>query len=335
MAKNKLKKKIGEFRVSRELARQQTRPKPVQGDLFSCLSEEEKKDALRISKDEDSGLLSQIVDGIEAGEVVSKVIIAFAQVLWEQSFKNGSTETENLLGIKDEISKFLPQVIPTNDKLLYSGGAKVEGKEAASYSPYISFELGRFTRRVLGYEQGHKVQTVEKNNVADAISILGKKQVYISTDTHHIGTRICSIEGTIIDKKTKVKTYFIKLNPIFTREILRDSIVIRDDTLIKLRGRQKGITMRLFWFLAEQNSYHKPTWPVEKVRKDILMSKIAVSGSYNKNKTRRDEDFAEAIDKMKYVGLIENSEKGYKEYASEANDAMISEFRFNADYVDK
>ena len=235
----------------------------------------------------------------------------------------------------EKLKELLPGYTTSKDKPMLSGGAKVDGKEAAGYSPYISFELGRFTRRVLGYEQNHKVQTVEKNNVADAINILNKKLVYISTDTYHLGMRLCSIEATTINKTTKVKTYYIKLNPIFAREIKHDSIVIRDDTLIKLRGRQKGMTMRLFWLLAEQNSYHKGTWPIEKMRKDDLLRRIAVSGSYNKNKARRDEDFKEAIEKMKYVGLIENSEKGYKEYPSEANDAMISEFRFNADYVGK
>ena len=58
---------------------------------------------------------------------------------------------------------------------------------------------------------------------------------------------------------------------------MQDSIVLRNDTLLKLRGKQSTMTMRLFWFLAEQNSYHKKTWPIDKIKKYELFERIATS----------------------------------------------------------
>ena len=325
-------RKNNTFTTSRELSRQQTRKAPISRNLFDALPPVERKHALSLNKTK--GFLSSIVDGIEGGELGSKVIIALAQILSEQS--KITPKGTQLLGIGNNIQVIFPDFNPKDKPIMQlQNGGRIgsDGDKEKSPTPYIYFELAQLTRKALGLSAKEKPRKKDKDEVAKIIRDLASKVVYLACDDgSHVGTSICSIDYVRVNKQGSV-VYILRLGAVFTKNVMQDSIVLRNDTLLKLRGKQSTMTMRLFWFLAEQNSYHKKTWPIDKIKKYELFERIAILKSYKKNSSRRDKDFQEAINKMKLIGLLENSEDAYKETKNEEGD-IISNFRFNKSYFD-
>lgn len=326
------KRKQNTFTTSRELSRQQTRQAPISRDLFDALPKVERAHAL--SLDKTKGFLSSIVDGIEGGELGSKVIIALAQTLSEQS-KYTSKGTE-LLGLESDIQTKFPDFNIEEKpivKMQNGGRLNSDGTRETSPTPYIWFELSQITRKALGLSLKEKPRKKDKDEVARIIRDLSSKVVYLACDDgSHVGTSICSIDYVHVNSKGSI-IYILRLGAVFTKQVMRDNIVLRNDTLFKLRGKQSTMTMRLFWFLAEQNSYHKATWPIDKIKKYELFERIAILRSYKKNVNRKEKDFAESINKMKSIGLLENSADAYKEVKNEDGD-IISIFKFNKSYLD-
>lgn len=326
------------FYLSRELGRQSTRPRLKNGNLIDSLPAAERAHAIAIQRGK--GFLSQIVDGIDAGELGSKVIIALAQTLYEQSVD--ANTTKELLGLSDQMQNLFPEYDfaekfrnQENKIRMYPNGGKRDsaGNRTASPSPYIWFELSKFTRRVLGLGN-KKPESYDKNNVAKTLRNLSDKVVYLAVDDNtHVGASLCSIEYITINKKTKSVIYIVRLGAIFTREVMKDKIILRNDTLVKLNGRQGDLTMRLLWYLAEQRSYHKQqTWPKDSIEKSKLMDMIAILPSYKKTPSRKEVDLKKAVEKMKYVGIIEDSDEGYTEKKNDKG-ITICTFKFNEDYL--
>lgn len=330
--KKKLNSHKNTFTTSRELSRQQTRKVPISRDLFEALPQSERQHAL--SLDKTKGFLSSLVDGIDAGELGSKVIIAIAQILSEQSkYTNQGTE---LLGISDEIKEIFPEFDTEKYpiKIMPNGGEKTtNGQKTRSKTPYVWFELSQLTRRALGLSSTEKPRKADKDSVAKVIRELSNKVIYLAVgDGTHIGTSLCSIDYVAVNKRGSI-VYILRLSSVFTREVMHDNIILRNDTLTKLRGKQSTMTMRLFWFLAEQNSYHKSTWPIDKIKKYDLFERIAIINSYVRHPDRKEPDFRKSILKMKEVGLLENSNEAYKEETNESGE-IISIFKFNKSYLD-
>jgi hypothetical protein len=300
------------FRTARLLAKQQTRPVPVDGDLFSLLSDSEKAYAIQIQKE--NGLLSQITDGINVGVLASKVIIGLAQTLAEQSEMYG-TEKE-MLGIsKDELEK---EGVTLKAVKNFNG----------VYSPYPMIRIkGRnFTQLVKGVKD---VSRKDRKDVEDVIGKLANLTNFIKLNGKYVGVKLLSIEANIIDPVTKERGYLIMLRPIFINAIKDNFVTMRKDTLQKLSGKTPDITMKLFWWLAEQHSYKgTPIYPTVKVRKNELFQRIAIIKSYDKNKVRLKEDFDKAIEKMKEMRLI----TGYKEETG-ADGSTNSIFTLNKLYT--
>lgn len=290
------------FTTSRELIRQQTRKKPIQGNLFDMLTPKARDQAIVLS--ETDGLLSQVTDGINAGVLGTKVIIGLAQTLYLQSEMYGNTD--RLLGMSEEVTKATGIELSEGEL----GTRKDPKKPVISPSPYVYIKTHDFTKLVQGTE---RVGGKDIKAVKDMLFDLHNKMIYIDRgDGNFIGRRLLTIEGTDIDTKTGAEVLLLQLKPIFTRAIASDFVTIRKDTLKVLSGRQKDITMKLFLYLVEQHSYKNlPTYPTIKITKAELFSRIAVIKSYEKYSKRREPDFQEAVNRMKALHLIHSYNEEY------------------------
>lgn len=308
------------FTTSRELARQQTRPKPTQGNLFDILTPTAKAEAIALSRAD--GLLSQITDGINGGTLASKVIIGLAQTLYTQSEMYGNTD--RLIGISERISELSGTPISQGEAGTRRGDLT---KEVKSPKPYVFLKMADFTKLVMG---SRRVGGEEISRVKDIIQELDRKHVFIDRgDGKYIKLRICTIEATETDTKTGAEVMLLNLKPIFTRAIATDFVTIRKDTLRVLAGNQKDITMRLFWYLTEMHSYKTlPTYPILRISKAELYNRIAVLKQYERRKKDRETHFNEAIERMKTLHMITD----YKEEQGAAGDIMCI-FKLNKAYT--
>lgn len=295
LSKNESKSIRQTFTAPRELARQHTRRKPNQGNLFDVLSPKAKEHAILAS---DKGrLFSDVVDGVNGNPMVSKVIIGLAQTLFEQSERKGNTD--KLLGYTTELLELeTEEAIPTKELVNDSSNNPV-------ISPYacVCLRLSDFAKMVNGK---HRIGGKEVINVREALTDLSRKLVYIDRGNgHYTGLPLCTIKGSHIDTNTNEEYLIVELSPLFTREIATDFVTCRKDTLKVLSGRQKDITFRLYWYLLEWHSYKTtPTYPLHKVTKYDLFSRIAVNKWYEDHKKKREEDFQEAVGKMLDLRLI-------------------------------
>lgn len=300
------------FTTSRELARQHTRPKPTQGNLFDILKPKAKADAIALSRAD--RLLSQITDGINGGTLVSKVIIGLAQTLYTQSEMYGNTD--RLIGISEKISELSATPIKQGEAGTRRGDLR---KEVISPAPYVFLKMADFTKLVMG---NNNIGGRDVLRVKDIIQELDRKFVFIDRgDGKYIKLRICTIEATETDTKTGAEAMLLNLRPIFTRAIATDFVTIRKDTLRVLAGNQKDITMRLFWYLTEMHSYKTlPTYPIVRISKAELYNRIAVLKQYERRKKDREDHYKEAIERMKTLHMITD----YKEEKGAAGDTMYS-----------
>lgn len=305
------------FTTSRELARQQTRKKPSEGNLFSLLNPKQRKDA---EKNQEN-LLSLITDGINGGALVSKVIIGLAQTLYVQSEMYHTTD--KMIGLSYDVSEQTGEKI----EVFEVGTRKDPDTPVISPSPFLMIKTRDFAKLVNGgkLSGGKDVEAVR-----DILTQLDKYFVPIDTGTgKHTFVRIITIEAAEVDPQTGAERLILKLRPIFTRALTSDFMTIRKDTLKILSGKQKDITMRLFWYLAEKSSYKNlPTYPTFKVAKAELFERIAIIKAYDSKPKRREEDFKEAIYKMKSLHLITD----YSEEIGAAGD-VICIFKFNKNYT--
>lgn len=309
--------------LSREIARQQTRLVAPSRSLFDVLSPEARNKAIQVQKE--GNLYTEFVDGIDGTDLTSKIIIALAQELNKQS------ETQYLEGIGKKIKQWgdkAEDVVNENgislrdwarsinpDEKGVAPGKTEDGQPIYSISPYILIKLNEFTRLVKGMKKGEKVSTSDRNEVADALERMDSKRVYFEVEgllgkgkrkrkSGHFGTSLLHIEWDyIIDGARRI---CIKLNPIFTRKILNDFITVPADILERLRGRQPKITMRLFFYLIEKQSYLKQNESLYYIEPyaDELFDRIAVEKQYERKPSLKLEKLKAAVAKMEDIGLL-------------------------------
>lgn len=322
--------------VSRELVRQQTRVRKQGQDLFSILNEKAREDAIQVHEN-GGGVLSQIVDGIDGGETVSKVILGLAHTLYEQSEMSGTLGS--MMGATDKILPYLEMSLPKIKKS--SGRSKaLDGSLVSSPCPCVCIRMADFTRLVLGTNE--KPSNKDKDRVREALESISKKMVYLAIgDGRYIGRTLIGKRTKLIDTKKGSEVWLLELDSVFTCNILNDFAVLRKDTLMKLKGRQMKITMRLLYYLIEKRSYD-PDNLNHRVSKIDLFNRIAIISKYEKNPKERDRDFKEALQKMVDVHLIDPikldgtnyaKDSGYHEEIGSDGYTPISCFRFNKNYT--
>lgn len=297
---------------SREIARQQHQALPSHGNLFSCLNVRAKAHAIELN--ENGNLLSTFVEGIDGGELSTKVLIALIQVLNEQTnlkspeeVQQTSAKIAGILGYQlhstrnvGAVTKYEPQ-----DKEGYP----------LSICPYVVIKISDFTRRVLSIPESKKVDSKDRNNVRDVLDDLRIKELfYKCANGHHRSVTLIRAMNKDIDPKTREEYRILELDGVFIKNIQHDFLILPSDILTRLKGRQSKLTMRLFWFLVEQRSYKKPTYPEERKFKSELFNEVAIIDRYRDHPSDRDKDFKKAIEKMKEIRLISDySECGDKD----------------------
>lgn len=339
------------FKVSRELARQQHKPKIEAGskkgkisdttDLFapvlSIMTEQEKAKLNKIGGID--SLISYITDGISTGKksLYSKIIIALAQTQFEQSIGSDQKEDqEEGTGISKWYIEQKRKMGATDEEISQlekyrneskTMGVKSNGSQISSKYAYIYIDLYKFTKLVNG---GVKPGGRDMKAVTDALNELDQKKIFFrGNDGKNRFIRLFTLDyGEEIAGDYRIS---VRLSPLFTMGFSNDFVKLRKDTLRVLSGQQKDITMRLFWKLVEELS-HSPmpsTGYVYRVRKRSLFDEIAVLESYENQKNRREADFKIAVDKMKSLGLI-------TEYREDPGGAeIVCYFTLNKDYEKK
>lgn len=275
--------------------------------------------------------------GIDGGETAEKVIIAICQVLAEQS--NWHSKQKSIKTMEDNGNKLIKMFFgePELTKDIVAGSLR-KGMETIhddrknkdypiSICPVIVIQLTDFTRRVMGLTGNAKVRPDDRKAVRSALTQLRAKELYTPTNGDWIATTLIGKARKIISTTTKEEIMVMELDSVFTKDLLKDFITLPTDILERLRGRQKKITMRLFWFLCEQRSYHKNSYPLEHVKKADLLSEIAIIDSYKKNLKRREEDFKEAVEMMRKINLITD----YSESQNKAYE-VVSHFTFSPEF---
>lgn len=325
---------MGSSLVARQLAREHHHS-IAKGNLFDVIGEEAKKNAI-VCQEQDN-LLSSIVDGIDGGETAEKVIIALCQVLAEQSdwhSKQKSLKTMENNGNK-LLKKFFGQPEIRKNVVagaLRKGGEKIHIEQKgqdypSSTCPIVAIKITDFTRRVMGLTDNGKVRPDYRKAVRNILDQLRAKELYTLTNGAWLSVTLIGKKRGIIDPTTKEEIMILELDSVFTKDLLKDFITLPTDILERLRGRQKKITFRLFWFLCEQRSYHKNSYPLEHVKKADLLSEIAIIDSYKANPKRREDDFKEAVEVMRKIRLIAD----YSESQNKANE-VVSHFTFSPDF---
>lgn len=325
---------MGSSLVARQLAREHHHS-IAQGNLFDIIGDEAKGSAI-VSQKNDS-LLSSIVAGIDGGETAEKVIIALCQVLAEQS--DWHSKQKSLKAMEDNGNALLQKVFgePQLSKVIVAGSLRKgmetihddrNGKDyPKSICPVVAIKITDFTRRVMGLTGKAKVRPVDRKAVRSVIIQLKTKQLYTLTNGGWIWVTLIGKARGFIDPTTKEEIMVLELDSVFTKDLLKDFITLPTDILERLRGRQKKITMRLFWLLCEQRSYHKKSYPLEHVKKADLLSEIAIIDSYKNKPKRMEEDFKEAVEMMKKIRLIAD----YSESQNKAYE-VVSHFTFSPDF---
>lgn len=325
---------MGSSLVARQLAREHHHS-IAQGNLFDIIGEEAKGSAIVNQKNDT--LLSSIVAGIDGGETAEKVIIALCQVLAEQSDwhpkqkslktmeDNGNALLQNVFGEHQLSRVIVAGELRNGMETIHDGRS---GKDyPKSTCPVVAIKITDFTRRVMGLAGKAKVRPEDKNAVRGVIIQLKTKQLYTLTNGGWIWVTLIGKARGYINPTTKEETMVLELDSIFTKDLFRDFITLPTDILERLRGRQKKITMRLFWLLCEQRSCRKNSYPLEHVKKADLLSEIAIIDSYKKNLKRREDDFREAVEMMKKIRLIAD----YSESENKAKQ-VVCHFTFSQDF---
>jgi len=272
-------------------------------------------------------LLAGTLEGLSGGGAYLKSFtIALAQTLNEQS-KYYRTEGD-LSGVKGLIEeKFGKEVqIVANSKVPRKGGTPEDRPH-----PYILVSYEDLASKMRG--KGKKRGGKDSEYIREYIDKLSGKQYLLDGGTDSKGRRILSGVPFLI----RLQYFYLEgkevgcllcLSPQFSKTI-RGYTPLRADTIQRIGGgRQKDITMSLLDRLLYVRGTDKGnTW--EK-NKETLLSDIATSTIYKGRPKRREEDFREAIQKVKDSGLIID----YKERTTSWGDT-ISVFTFNPDYFSK
>lgn len=283
------------FNVDRELIRQLTPSRPVQGNLFTLLGDETYTDkegkshllAEHARKLEEQGrLLSTITDGINAGVTGQKTILYIARELYRQAQVCGGFEG---------LAKY------AEEKGLPVTYQNFNGKRV--YNPYVRLTLSEAAKWIKGSNQ-----TKNRQDIADILSKLDKCiNFWRSSDgKEHLRLRVLSIEATYTNERTKQTEYLLQLRPIFLAGINGNFITASESTSRLLPSLKKEIEMNLYLYLLEQLSYKNVKgYPVIRRSKDKVDARV-VPPHYEaqRKRTRLKKDFEDAIEKLKKEGLL-------------------------------
>lgn len=313
------------FPLSRDLVGGLTPSRPVQGNLFSILEEEDSEmlalaeECRRKSEEErqkgnhaiadelleeakgyeqslllptakeleaQGKLFSIISDGINAGAAGKKLIVYIARELYRQSNLCGGVE--GLIKIAEE--RNLPIVT-----------CKVGGKRVAY--PYIHLSLNEAAKWIKGANNSSN-----RNDIKDMLERLDRSVSFIkSSDTKkHIKLRVLSIEMDYKNEYTGQRELLLMLRPIFFQSINTAYVTGSESSSRLLPELKKDIEVNLWLYLLELLSFkHEKGYPIIKRSEEKVEARVIPSHYIDGSKKKRlTTDFNNAVAKMIKGGLL-------------------------------
>lgn len=311
---------VSQIRIPKDLMETQTHSV---GDTLEYITDPRKRDKIKKLQAE-GRLLAGTLEGLSGGTAYLKSFtIALAQTLNEQS-KYYKTEEDysgvptalipDIFGEKVEVQKN-PVSILIRDK----------GETENRKIPYIIVSYEELASKMRG--RGKKRGGKDAVQIREYIEDLSGKQYLLDGGRGAIlGIPFLTKTMTIYREDTGEEVgCLLSLSPQFSRT-LRGYTGLRADTIQLIGGgRQKDITMSLLdLLLYVRGTDRGNTW---RKNKEELLSKIATSKRYQRQKGERERDFRTAIQKVKDSGLILD----YREETSTSGE-LVSVFAFNPNY---
>lgn len=332
--------KPGQVRIPKDFMQLQTYSK---GDTLNFVKDPKvRKNIERLQSQ--GKLLSGTLEGLSGGEAYLKsFIIALAQILNEQS-KYYRTDGK-LSGVPRNL---IPDIFGEDVKIKETDSISLPVEVRKDKGTEIIQESRTFPYIIVSYEdlagklRGEGKQRGGKD--ADFIrtyieNLSGKQYLYggiAKNGTPLVyGIKLLSKDITIYrgdrrdpDGDLKEVGCLLRLSSQFS-DTLRGYTGLRANTIQMIGGgRQKDITMSLLDLLLYVRGTDRDY--IWKKNKEDLLSQIAKSKVYKGRPKRREEDFLEAIDKVKRCGLITS----YREEKTPGGESL-SVFMFNPNYSKK
>ncbi len=307
------------------------------GDTLEYITDPKKREAIK-KLQEEGKLLAGTLEGLSGGSgYLKSFTIALAQTLNEQS-KYYSTDGDFSgvpVSLIPEIFGEGVEVKETYQPLQVHKGGEI--KTERRRLPYILVSYEALARKMKG--EGKKVGGQDIKYIQEYIQDLSGKQYLLDGGGGAI-LGIPFLTKTLViyrEDSGKEVGCLLNLSPQFSKSI-RGYTTLRGDTLQRIGGgRQKDITMNLLDLLLYVRGVNTKKGGEDKeedtapstFRKDKegLLSQIATSKRYQRQKGERERDFKEAIQKIKDSGLI----LGYREESG----GRVSVFTFNPNYSKK
>ena len=332
--------KPGQVRIPKDFMQLQTYSK---GDTLNFVKDPKlRKNIQRLQSQ--GKLLSGTLEGLSGGEAYLKsFIIALAQILNEQSkyYRTDGKLSGVPRGLIPEIFGEDVKIKETDSISLPVEVKKDKGTEILQEErtfPYIivSYEDLAGKLRGEGKQRGGKDADFIRTYIEN---LSGKQYLYGGIGKNGTpwvyGIKLLSKDITIYrgdrrdpDGELKEVGCLLRLSSQFS-DTLRGYTGLRANTIQMIGGgRQKDITMSLLDLLLYVRGTDRDY--IWKKNKEDLLSQIAKSKVYKGRPKRREEDFLEAIGKVKRCGLITS----YREEKSPGGETL-SVFMFNPYYSKK
>lgn len=316
------------IRISKDLIDTQTHSV---GDTLEYIQDPKVKADI-LKKQAEGKLLAGTLEGLSGGGAYLKSFtIALAHTLNEQS-KYYKTE-EDYSGVPRNL---IPDIFGEDVEIQKEAslpvkiqrGEKIEIVQEKRKFPYILVSYEDLASKMRG--KGKKRGGKDSEHIREYIESLSGKVYLLDKGKDSRGKQILIgvpflVRELYIYREGREVGCLLRLNPQFSRT-LRGYTSLRADTIQLIGGgRQKDITMSLLDLLLYVRGADRGY--IWRKNKDSLLSQIATSRRYLRQKGEREVDFREAVQKCKDSGLITD----YQEEKSSTGET-ISVFRFNPYY---
>lgn len=316
------------IRISKDLIDTQTHSV---GDTLEYIQDPKVKADI-LKKQAEGKLLAGTLEGLSGGGAYLKSFtIALAHTLNEQS-KYYKTE-EDYSGVPRNL---IPDIFGEDVEIQKEAslpvkiqrGEKIEIVQEKRKFPYILVSYEDLASKMRG--KGKKRGGKDSEHIREYIESLSGKVYLLDKGKDSRGKQILIgvpflVRELYIYREGREVGCLLRLNPQFSRT-LRGYTSLRADTIQLIGGgRQKDITMSLLDLLLYVRGADRGY--IWRKNKDSLLSQIATSRRYLRQKGEREVDFREAVKKCKDSGLITD----YQEEKSSTGET-ISVFRFNPYY---
>ena len=345
------------FQMARNLVGSMTTARPVQGNLFSILEEEDKqrkeeaedykrrskalmeagnvteaekllemakrceRNLLETAQDlyEQGKLLSIISDGIQAGAVGKKLIVFIARELYRQA---------QLFGGIDILAEHAAQA----GMAITSKTVKNEdGSNVLMKYPVIHISLGEAAKWIKGANN-----STNRNDVYDVLKRLDSTITFIQShdSKRRRKKRVLSIEDEYINDDTGQKEVLIMLRPIFFESIGTAYVTGSERSNRLLPTLKKEIEVNLYLYVLELLSMrHEKGYPTIRRVKEKADQRIIPFGYIaHSHKNRSVADFNQAVEKLVKGEML--TEKGVTIETANNGYTLYYVFHLNPGYND-